>query len=249
LWNVSSKTRADQLLVDKGLAADVKQAQALIMAGEVLSGTQRIDKAGQLLAEDAALSLKAKEHDFVSRGGVKLSHALDHFKIDPAGLTCLDIGSSTGGFTDVLLRRGARQVYAVDAGTNQLDWSLRNDPRVTVLEKTDARDLTAAIIPISPGLLVCDASFIRLEKVLPIPMGLVTGRATLVALIKPQFEVEKQQVGEGGIVRDPALHTKVCDDAVHWLKNEMKWNVLGVTQSPITGADGNVEFLIGAEKT
>jgi 23S rRNA (cytidine1920-2'-O)/16S rRNA (cytidine1409-2'-O)-methyltransferase len=242
------KLRADQLLVNKGLAADLRAAQALIMAGEVLSGTLRIDKPGTMLKDDAALALKNKEHDFVSRGGMKLSHGLDHFKIDPAGLTCIDIGSSTGGFTDVLLRRGAKHVYAVDAGFNQLDWALRNDARVTVMESTDARELTRAQVPNAPQLLVCDASLISLKAVLPVPMGLLDDGAKLVALIKPQFEVEKYQRGPDGIVRDPAVHQAVCDDITRWLKDEMKWNVLGLTQSPITGAEGNTEFLVAANK-
>lgn len=240
------KSRVDQLLVTKGLAADIKEAQALIMAGAVIAGTLRIDKPGQVLAEDAPLRVKGKDHDFVSRGGVKLSHGLDHFRIDPKGCMCLDVGSSTGGFTDVLLRRGARHVYAVDAGTNQLDWSLRKNPAVTVLEKTDARELTRELIPAAPQLIVCDVSFTGLKAVLPVPLSFAERAAKLVALIKPQFEVGREQIEKGGIVRDPNAHQAVCDDIVCWLNDEAKWKVLGLTQSPITGADGNVEFLVAA---
>jgi 23S rRNA (cytidine1920-2'-O)/16S rRNA (cytidine1409-2'-O)-methyltransferase len=242
------KKRADQLLVERELADSRSQAQALIMAGQVYSAERRVDKAGAQLAEDAPLTVRGSAHGYVSRGGLKLAHGLDHFNISPEGMVGLDIGASTGGFTDVLLKRGARRVYAVDVGYGQLAWEIRNNERVVVLEKTNARALTQTLIPEPPKIIVCDASFISLMKVLPASMALATPGTKLVALIKPQFEVGKGRVGKGGIVREPELHKEVCDTITAWLNDEMKWKVLGLTQSPIHGADGNVEFLIAAEK-
>ena len=242
------RQRADQLLVERGLAPSRAQAQALILAGRLFAGGARVDKVGSLLAPDAALELRGAPHPFVSRGGVKLAHALAHFAIDPAGALALDVGASTGGFTDVLLQGGARRVYAVDVGRGQLDWTLRNDPRVVVLERTNARRLTAAAIPEPVDLVVCDASFIGLETVLPAALALAKPGARLIALIKPQFEVGKGRVGKGGIVRDPALHQEVCDRITRWLADTMGWRVLGLTDSPLAGADGNREFLIAAER-
>lgn len=242
------KKRADQLLFEKGLAESRTKAQALIMAGVVYCGTKRVDKPSEQFADDATLDIKGKDHPFVSRGGLKLAAALDAFSIKPENLICLDVGASTGGFTDVLLRAGAKRVYAVDVGTNQLAYSLRQDERVISLEKTNARALTTNEIPDAPQLVVCDASFISLKLVLPAALSLAAQGAHLIALIKPQFEVGKGQVGKGGIVRDEALHEKVCADIRTWLETEMKWNVLGLTPSPITGADGNKEFLIAAQK-
>jgi len=242
------RERADRLLVARDLVESRTRAQALILAGRVFSGEARVGKAGQMLAEDAPLEVRGRDHPWVSRGGLKLVQGLDHFAIDPNDLTCLDVGASTGGFTDVLLSRGAAKVFAVDVGHGQLAWKLRNDPRVTVLERTNARHLTTAEVPEPVGLIVCDASFIGLETLLPAPLALAAKGARLVALIKPQFEVGKDQVGKGGVVRDPELHEEVCARIEAWLGGREGWRVLGLTESPILGPEGNKEFLIGAEK-
>lgn len=240
------KLRADLLLVERGLAESRSRAQALLLAGKVFSGETRIEKAGQLVESDAALEVRGQDHPWVSRGGIKLAHALEHFAIDPKDCIVLDVGASTGGFTDVCLQRGAKKVYAVDAGHGQLAWSLREDPRVMVLEKTNARHLTADIIPEPVDLIVCDVSFIGLEVALPAALVLAAPNAHLVALIKPQFEVGKGQVGKGGVVREPALHKAVCDRIEAWLAARSGWQVIGVTPSPIKGPEGNIEFLIAA---
>lgn len=242
-----SKIRADQLLVARGLAESRTRAQALILAGNVFAGERRVAKAGDLLSEDAPLTVKGRDHPWVSRGGVKLDHGLTHFGFDVAGAVALDVGSSTGGFTDVLLTRGAARVYAVDVGTNQLAWKLRSDPRVVVHEQTNARDLTGAILPEPIDIVVCDASFISLTKVLDAALDLAKSGGWLVALVKPQFEAGREEVGKGGVVRDPAVHRRVCDAAVAWVQSK-GWRVLGVEPSPITGPEGNVEFLLGAIK-
>ena len=242
-----AKVRADQLLVTRELAESRTKAQALILAGAVFSGDKRVAKAGDLLPEDAPLAVKGRDHPWVSRGGVKLDHGLTHFGFDVMGAVALDVGSSTGGFTDVLLSRGAAKVYAVDVGTNQLAWKLRQDPRVIVHEQTNARYLDAATVPEPVDVVVCDASFIGLAKVLGPALGLARGGAKLVALVKPQFEAEREEVGKGGVVRDPAVHSRVCDAAAEWVASQ-GWSVLGVTESPITGPEGNVEFLLGAVK-
>lgn len=239
--------RLDELLVARGLAATRARAQALVLAGKVYSGTQRLDKAGRSVAADLPLEVRGPAIPWVSRGGVKLAAGLDAFAIDPAGLVALDIGASTGGFTDVLLQRGARRVYAVDVGYGQLDARLRGDPRVVVLERTNARELTARQVPEPVDLVVCDASFIPLRLVLPAALALAGPGARLVALIKPQFEVGKGRVGKGGVVRDPALHAEVCGQVRAWLE-AMGWSVLGIVESPITGPAGNREFLIGARR-
>ena len=241
------KVRVDQLLVARGLAESRARAQALVIAGLVFSGEARIAKPGQAMAEDAALEVRGRDHPWVSRGGIKLAHALDAFGLDPAGVTAMDIGSSTGGFTDVLLSRGAAHVFAVDSGTNQLAWKLRQDPRVTVLEQTSARVLTPALIAAPCTWVVCDASFISLRKVLETPLKLAEPACQLVALIKPQFEVGKGEVGKGGVVRDPALHERVCTEVRSWLEGE-GWAVQGISPSPITGPEGNVEFLVAAKR-
>ena len=243
-----SKVRADQLLVSRGLVGSRTRAQALIMAGAVFSGEKKLSKAGDMLAEHAPLEVRGKDHPWVSRGGIKLDHGLSYFGFDVAGAVALDIGSSTGGFTDVLLSRGAAKVYAVDVGTNQLAWKLRQDPRVIVHEQTNARTLDSSIMPEPVDVVVCDASFIGLAKVLEAPLRLAKHGAKLVALIKPQFEAGRVEVGKGGVVRDPAVHERVCATAQAWLESQ-GWAVLGITPSPITGPEGNVEFLIGAEKT
>ena len=241
--------RLDTLLVERGMAESRTRAQALVMAGRVYSGEQRLDKPGQTVAADAALELRGRDHDWASRGGVKLAHALANFAIDPTGLVCLDIGAATGGFTDVLMKGGAAKVYAVDVGHGQLAWELRNDDRVVVLERTNARRLTASEVPDPPAIITCDASFIGLETVLPAALALAAPNCTLVALIKPQFEVGKGRVGKGGVVRDAALHQEVCDRIRRWLDGQPGWTVQGLTESPIRGPKGNVEFLIAVERS
>ncbi len=242
-----AKTRADQMLVDRGLAESRTRAQALIMAGLVFAGTRKVDKPGQTLADDVVLDVRGRDHPWVSRGGIKLAHGLDHFGWDVAGAVAIDVGSSTGGFTDVLLARGAARVYAVDSGTNQLAWKLRQDARVVVHEQTSARILTAAHVPEPIDLIVCDASFIGLAKVLERPMTFAGVGARLMALIKPQFEAGREEVGKGGVVRDPAIRARVCDQVVAWL-TEAGWSVAGIVESPIKGPEGNVEFLVAASR-
>jgi 23S rRNA (cytidine1920-2'-O)/16S rRNA (cytidine1409-2'-O)-methyltransferase len=248
-FRVMTKLRLDQLLTERGLAESRAKAQALILAGRVFSRERRLDKPGQAVAADLELRVRAPGPAYASRGGIKLAHGLDHFEIPPAGSVALDVGASTGGFTDVLLRRGAARVYAVDVGHGQLDWRLRNDPRVVVLEKTNARHLTRALVSEPVDLVVCDVSFISLELALPAALALAAPEAFLVALIKPQFEVGKGRVGKGGVVRDPALHEAVCARISRWLGDEQSWQVLGITPSPITGPKGNREFLIAARRT
>jgi 23S rRNA (cytidine1920-2'-O)/16S rRNA (cytidine1409-2'-O)-methyltransferase len=230
------------------LAESRAKAQALVLAGQVFSGERRLDKPGQAVAADLPLDVRGASSPYVSRGGVKLAHGLDHFGIHPDGMVALDIGASTGGFTDVLLQRGASRVYAVDVGHGQLDWRLRNDPRVVVLERINARHLSRDLISELIDLVVCDASFISLELALPAALRLTRPGAGLVALIKPQFEVGKGRVGKGGVVRDPALHEEVCAAIARWLDEAQGWQVQGITPSPITGPKGNREFLIAARK-
>ncbi len=240
------KQRLDQLLHERGLAESRTKAQALILAGSVFTGERRLDKAGTLIDGDTVLEVRSPAVPYVSRGGLKLAHGLDHFEIDPKGKVAIDVGASTGGFTDVLLQRGVSRVFAVDVGHGQLDWRLRNDPAVVILEKTNARYLTSEQISAPVDLVVCDASFISLRLVLPAALALAKPGGVLIALVKPQFEVGKGEVGKGGVVRDPLLHSRVCDEIGQWLGREQGWNVLGITQSPITGPKGNREFLIGA---
>lgn len=246
-----AKKRVDQLLVDRSLVESRTRAQALIMAGLVFSGETKVNKAGQQLAEDAPIDVRGRDHPWVSRGGIKLAHAIEEFALDPAGAVAMDIGSSTGGFTDVLLQGGAAHVFAVDSGTNQLAWSLRQDERVTVLEQTSARILTRDHITrdaIGPcNWVVCDASFIGLAKVLENPLELAAIPCQLVALIKPQFEVSREEVGKKGVVSDPKLHERVCGEVRAWLEGK-GWRIQGITQSPIKGPEGNVEFLIAAQR-
>ena len=241
------KERVDQLLVARGLAESRARAQALVLAGLVFSGETKVAKPGQTRPGDAPIEVRGRDHPWVSRGGIKLAHAIEHFGLDPAGAIAMDIGSSTGGFTDVLLSKGATRVFAVDSGTNQLAWKLRQDPRVTVLEQTSARVLTPELIDAPCNWVVCDASFIGLAKVLEVPLRLAAPACRLVALIKPQFEVGRVEVGKGGVVRDPALHARVCGEVRDWLEGS-GWTVDGIVESPITGPEGNVEFLIAAHR-
>ena len=242
------RVRVDVLLLERELVESRTRAQASIMAGLVYSGDRRIEKAGDTLHADAPLTLRGPDHPWVSRGGLKLVRALDHFAIDPTGLLCLDIGASTGGFTDVLLSRNAAGVIAVDVGRGQLAWKLREDGRVTVMEGVNARHLTQQEIAEPVGLIVCDASFIGLEKILPAPMSLAAPGARLVALIKPQFQLDRAAIGKGGIVRDPERRREACDFVTQWLDSQSGWSVLGVTESPITGAKGNIEYLVAAAR-
>lgn len=240
-----AKVRADQLLVDNGLAESRARAQALILAGLVYLGEKKVEKAGQQVPADADLDVRGRDHPWVSRGGIKLAHAIEEFGIDVTGFVAIDVGSSTGGFTDVLLTNGAAKVYAVDSGTNQLAWKLRSDDRVIVHEQTSARILTDAHIPEAVDIIVCDASFISLAKVLEKPISFARPGAQMVALIKPQFEARREEVGKNGVVRDPAVHERVCAEVQDWAVAQ-GWTVAGLTQSPITGPQGNVEFLLYA---
>jgi len=239
------KIRIDQLLVSRGLVESRARGQALIMAGLVLVGTRRVLKAGEMVGAEADVVVQGRDHPWVSRGGVKLAHGLAHFGFDPAGVTAMDVGSSTGGFTDVLLTGGAARVYAVDSGTNQLAWKLRSDPRVVILEQLSARLLSAAHVPEDMGAIVCDASFISLAKVLEVPLGFAAPGCWLVALVKPQFEAGRGEVGKGGVVRDAAVQARVCEAAADWLGGQPGWTVKGLVESPITGPEGNREWLLG----
>lgn len=238
------KLRLDQMMVDRGLAESRARAQALVMAGKVFSGEQKLTKPGTKLAADTPIEVRAPDHPWVSRGGLKLVKGLDHFGIDVTGMVAIDVGASTGGFTDVLLSRGAARVYAVDVGHGQLAWKLRQDERVVVLEKTNARYLTEEHVPERVDIVVCDASFIGLETVLPAAMARARPGAWLVALIKPQFEVGRGRVGKGGVVRDPALHAEVRERIRAWLDSRPGWRAIDIVASPIRGPEGNIEFLI-----
>ncbi|MCC7499465.1 MAG: TlyA family RNA methyltransferase [Bryobacterales bacterium] len=238
---MTARRRIDQLLVERGLAATRQKAHALILAGQVLVDGQRATKPGHTIPLEAHLDVLAPLK-YVSRGGLKLEAALDNFRIDPAGKVCLDIGASTGGFTDCLLQRSALRVYAIDTGKGQLDWKLRNDPRVVLREKVNARYLTAELIGEPADLAVLDVSFISVTRIVPVLPALLKEDAELVILVKPQFEVEKGQVGKGGIVRDPQLHRAACDrvrEAVEAIGYRTT-----LMESPILGAEGNKEFLL-----
>ena len=243
-----AKQRLDWLVEARGLAPSRSRAQALIRAGKVFSADARLDKPGHLVSVDIALEVRGPAHPWASRGGVKLAHALDHFAIGVAGRAALDIGASTGGFTDVLLARGAARVYAVDVGRGQLDWRLRQDPRVVVLERLNARRLVADHFAEAPGIVTCDVSFIGLELALPPALGLAAPGAWLIALIKPQFEVGRSEVGKGGIVRDETARAAACARIAAWLDGRPGWRSVGLTESPITGADGNREYFVAARK-
>ena len=244
---MNSRRRVDQALVERGLAETRARAQAMVMAGLVFSGDRRLDKPGATIAADAPLRVKGRDHPWVSRGGVKLAHAIEHFGVSVARRIALDIGASTGGFTDVLLHHGAAKVYAVDVGHAQLAWSLRSDSRVVALDRTNARYLSRQEIPEAVDVIVCDASFIGLETILPAALALAASGADLIALIKPQFEVGPSGVGKGGVVRDPALRRAACERIARWL-DAQDWTVRGTIESPIRGAGGNVEFLVAAQR-
>ena len=239
------KTRADQLLVDRGFADTLEKAGALVLAGDVRVNGQRLDKPGYAVANDAGIEV-AQRLRYVSRGGLKLEAALDRFAIDPSGMTCLDIGSSTGGFTDCLLQRGAAKVYAIDSGTSQLDWKIRSDPRVQVKEKYNARYLNVGDFGGPAALLVCDVSFISVTLVLPAALAMLQEDAQMVILIKPQFEAAREQVGKGGIVRDPLVHREVCTRIETFVQVKLGFANTRIIDSPILGAEGNQEFLLHA---
>lgn len=238
-----TKQRLDKLMVERGLAPSREKAQALIMAGQVVVGDHAVDKSGHQVPLDADIRIKGDVLPYVSRGGLKLRKALDQFGIDVSGLVAIDVGASTGGFTDCLLQAGVLKVFAVDVGHGQLAWKLQQDPRVINIEKTNIRYLTPDKLGVAPDLAVIDASFISLAKILPATVALLKPGGRIIALIKPQFEVGKGEVGKGGIVRDPAAHQKVIED-VSQAAQSMGMNVAGLCESPITGADGNREFLI-----
>jgi 23S rRNA (cytidine1920-2'-O)/16S rRNA (cytidine1409-2'-O)-methyltransferase len=235
------RERLDVLLVRRGLCPSREKAQRLIMAGQVFSGGTRLDKASQALASDVPLEVREGER-YVGRGGLKLERALQHFAIDPAGRVCLDVGASTGGFTDCLLQHGAAKVYALDVGHGQLDWKIRSDPRVVVLEHCNARYLQPGDLPEKADLVVADVSFISLTLVLPPAAQLLTDGGVILALIKPQFELSRGEVGRGGVVRDDAAHARAVEK-IRDFAAARGWTWGGVTGSPITGADGNREFL------
>jgi len=237
------KVRVDQLLTDRGLAESRQKAQALVLAGQVMVNGQKAQKAGQTVADDAALEV-LQQPKYVGRGGLKLEAALDRFAIDPAGWICVDVGSSTGGFTDCLLQRGAARVFCVDSGTGQLDWKLRNDPRVVVMEQFNARFLKPEDLGEQCRLAVCDVSFISVTMVLGGMTSVLREDGEMVVLVKPQFEVGRGEVGKGGIVRDPALHQAACDK-VRSAVEELGFRT-ALMESPILGAEGNREFLLHA---
>ena len=234
--------------MERGLAPSLARAQALVLAGQVFAGERRLDKAGTMVRADLDLDLRQAGPGWVSRGALKLIAGLDAFALDATGAVAVDVGASTGGFTEVLLARGASRVYAVDVGYGQLALSLRDDSRVVVLERTNARRLDRRQVPEPVDLVTCDASFISLTSVLPASLALTRPGAHLVALIKPQFEVARGQVGRGGVVRDPALHADVCAQVEAWLAGLPGWSVLGVAPSPIVGPAGNHEFLIAGRR-
>jgi 23S rRNA (cytidine1920-2'-O)/16S rRNA (cytidine1409-2'-O)-methyltransferase len=244
-----ARRRADRLLVEQGLAESRTKAQALILAGLVNCAGRRVDKPGDQLAADAVLELKGRDHPWVSRGGVKLTRGLDHFGVWVGGKIALDIGASTGGFTDVLLSRGVKRVHAVDVGHGQLAWKLRQDPRVIVHERVNARFLTRGDISELVDIITCDTSFISLATVLPAPLALAAETAELVALVKPQFEAGREHVGKGGVVRDLAVQREVCQRVAAWIAERPGWTVVGIVESPILGPEGNREFLLYARRS
>ena len=241
----SVKLRLDRLLVERGLVESRERGQAIIIAGQVLVNGQKVEKSGSLVLADADIRVLGDQMPYVSRGGLKLEKALAEFTIDLREKTCLDVGASTGGFTDCLLQHGAKKVYSVDVGYGQMAWKIRQDPRVVVIERTNIREMDAALIPEKIDIVVIDVSFISLEKVIPAVLRFLNPGAGIIALIKPQFEVGKEQVGKGGIVRDEAAREASKDRIVAFVA-ERGFEVKGVIRSPITGQDGNVEYLMHA---
>ncbi|XVN41674.1 MAG: TlyA family RNA methyltransferase [Rickettsia endosymbiont of Argas persicus] len=244
-----TKIRLDEYLLQKGFAPNIQVAQSLIMQGKVHNKHEQLTKAGtQVSINDTDIKVKLPKHNYVSRGALKLIGALDYFKISPKNMVCIDLGSSTGGFTEVLLEQGAEIIFAVDVGYGELHHRLRGNPKIIVLEKTNARYLTDKQITIKPDLIVCDASFISLTTILPASFALAKKDCLLIALIKPQFEVERKEVEEGGIIKNPLLHQKVCDKIKAWLEKEHHFEIFGIIESPILGTKGNKEFLIVGQR-
>jgi 23S rRNA (cytidine1920-2'-O)/16S rRNA (cytidine1409-2'-O)-methyltransferase len=243
----SSRQRLDLLLTERGLASSRERARALIMAGSVRVDGRLVDKPGAPVPAGSAITVLAADLPYVSRGGVKLEGALSGFGLSVAGLTCLDVGASTGGFTDCLLQHGAARITAVDVGYGQMAWRLRQDSRVHVVERTNIRYMPADLLTEAVDLITIDTSFISLRIVVPAVLKFLKPTGCILPLVKPQFEVGKGEVGKGGVVRDPALHTRVCDEVRGWLEGK-GWQVEGVVESPITGPEGNVEFLIYARR-
>ena len=241
---MADKQRADVALVARGLAESREKAQALVMAGLVYLGEVRVDKPSVKVSPDEELTVRDAGRRYVSRGALKLEKGLGVFSVDPAGRTCLDLGASTGGFTDVLLQGGAEKVYAVDVGYGQLDWRLREDPRVVVMERTNARYLTPADFPERPDLAVMDVSFISITKILPAAAAILTDAGEFVTLVKPQFEAGRDRVGKKGVVRDPEVHRDVLRSVLRFVREEMGWHPAGLSWSPIRGPEGNIEFLL-----
>jgi 23S rRNA (cytidine1920-2'-O)/16S rRNA (cytidine1409-2'-O)-methyltransferase len=240
-----SKVRVDRLILDRGFVESREKGQAIILAGNVLVNGQKVEKAGALVPEDADIRILGEPMPYVSRGGLKLEAALREFKITVTGRTAIDVGASTGGFTDCLLQHGCRNVYAVDVGYGQLAWKLRQDPRVISIERTNIREINPALIPELLDIAVIDASFISLEKVIPPVLPFLARDSEIIALIKPQFEVGKGQVGKGGIVRDETARKAVVERIVEFVR-EQGLEIKGVMPSPITGQDGNIEYLLYA---
>lgn len=238
------KVRLDQLVFDQGLSESRERAKAIIMSGVVYVNGQRADKPGAQVAPDAKIEVRGNTLPYVSRGGFKLEKALKVFPVDPTGLTCIDCGASTGGFTDVLLQNGAAHVYAIDVGYGQLDWKLRNDPRVTVMERTNARYLTADDLPLRPTLGVMDVSFISITKILPAAAAIMGENGEFISLIKPQFEAGRDRVGKKGVVRDAQVHLDVVKEILHFIDADMGWTAQNLSFSPIKGPEGNIEFLV-----
>lgn len=246
---MTDKIRADMALVKRGLAQSREKAQAQIMAGLVYNGQRKVLKASEATAPEDELTVRGAAHPFVSRGGLKLEKALKVFQADVRDLVAMDIGAATGGFTDVLLRAGASHVYAVDVGYGQLDWGIRNHPRVTVMERTNARLLTPDMFPLRPTITVMDVSFISIRLILPAAASVMGDGGCFYTLIKPQFEAGKDRVGKKGVVRDPRVHEEVLIEIVSFVREKMNWEVAGLSFSPITGPEGNIEFLAKIVKT
>ena len=244
----AKKQRVDLALVERGLAESRGKAQALIMAGLVYIAEEKVQKPSETVMPEDNLTVRGAAHPYVSRGGLKLEKALRVFHCDPTGAVAMDLGASTGGFTDVLLRNGAAHVYAVDVGFGQLDWRIRNDPRVTVMERTNARFLTPEQFPLHPTLTVMDVSFISIRLILPVAAAIMGGEGQFLTLIKPQFEAGRESVGKHGIVRDPDVHRRVLAE-IRDFSVQMQWCMCGVTFSPIRGGEGNIEFLADIRKT